>query len=162
MPEKINFTKEELIVILTDMSRGYGEGKMMTSSEAVRVAETLLTNFFIVPLAGLPTTLIDVRTLEAPENKTYPTDHKITAHDDNEYRYFNILAAVSDYLALEEIQKLEEERIKQMKADTDLAFMLMKASDPAYLKYVSFNHVPRDLQNSWLGVARKAREELAK
>lgn len=158
---KIDFNKETLIALLATLPKGYGEGKMMSHPDAVRIANHVADTFFIVHRQELPSVFIDVKTLEAHELDVYVSSGKITSDDNPEHRYFNVLTSIAHFLAAEEIEELVEERAKEKQKDIDLAFSLLKVADPLHLKYVKWEHVPRSTQDAFLNVARKAREELA-
>ena len=159
---KIDFNQNKLIQLFANLPKGYGEGLMMNDRDARRIAESVIENFFIVPLEAIPDSYVDKDTLTAREqDERVYTSFNITVDDSVDDRYLNILAHIANYFAAEEIQTLLEEKQKQNQKDIDLAFSLLKVADPLHLKYVKWEHVPRSTQDAFLNVARKAREELA-
>lgn len=152
--------KGELVRLIAAVPQGYGDGALINSNDAKRVATYILEDFFLVARMELPVVMINESNLTALVSPTYVTTGELDADDNPDLWWDNITATIMNYLSVCKIQELKKEQDEQDRKDTEFAFTLFKSSDPANLHYTSWNHLSRFDQQRWLNVARKAREEL--
>lgn len=135
----------------------------MTETWVTAIAHTVVREFFVVPRGDIPVQPIDRENLSARRNlrMVFDSETVIENYTTVEAYYEDIIAAVGDYLVREELEDLYHQRDTETQEIRDLAFTLFKSASPDNIRYLDWNHLTREQQRVWTGVATKAKETLS-